>query len=121
MWGEVKAFLEHFELIHPYKAPINLPICALMHNIIQDLETCDQGFTFTPTPQSWYLWACENLNLDLLDMVNQGVQQLSTCQVYLHPAFTTPQMDLKTIANNTHFVNPNLTIVNGHIILYFSK
>ena len=30
-------------------------------------------------------------------------------------------MDLQAISNNTQFVNPNLTIVNGCIVLYFGQ
>ena len=73
MWEEVEAFLDRFELVCSYEVPMQLPIRALIRNIVQELERSDQAFAFTPTSRSRYLWGGENLALDLLDLVNRGL------------------------------------------------
>ena len=84
-----------------------------------DLEASNQSFTFASSIWSRYIQSHESLSLDLLEIVNQGVWQPRTGQIYLRWAFTTPQMDLNMVVNSNQFVNLNLTIVDSHIVLHF--
>ena len=98
-----------------------MTIRTLIRAITHDLESCDQGYTFTPSIQSRYIQGGESFALDLLEIVNRGVRRPSTGQIYLRRAFTTLQMDLNMVASSSRFVNPNLTIVDSCIVLHFSQ
>lgn len=98
---------------------LNIYLHEFTSEIAQDLETSELSFTFTPSVQKRSIPGYKPSAVDLLSVVDQGLQQPRTGAMYLQAAYITPAMDLVVIANNRSFMIPSLTIENSHIVLYF--